>query len=298
MLHVYEAPPEGALHLECVSPYKSSFALWQEKAGRLPPSFAESERMVAGTHLEPALASWAQHKWPDWKLRKVRRYLRHDDHPGWGASRDYEVIAAGHAPVEFKNVDYLVFRDKWKGEGEDLVPPLHINLQLQAQIGVGSRNCDHGWIVVCVGGNQLHRVRVPRHDATQDRIGKAVDMFWEGVTQQAVPNWLADEETVLRLSVLDVDDAAPPVDLSDNEAANRDARRFMRWKRHADFVEGQLSAMKARLLLGMTEATKAVTSDARIGCPVIHRAAKEIPARWQDAKTYRGGFIVRPRNDK
>jgi predicted phage-related endonuclease len=295
MLHVYEAPPEGALHIECVSPYKSSFALWQEKAGRLAPSFEENERIVAGTHLEPALAAWAQHKWPDWKLRKVRRYLQHDRHPGWGASRDYEVVAEGYAPVEFKNVDWLVFRDKWKGEGEDLEPPLHINLQLQSQIGVGTAKCDHGWIVVCVGGNQLHRVRVPRHDATQERLGGAIDMFWDGVRSEAQPNWLADEDTVLRLSVLDVDDAAPPVDLTENEASCRDARRYMRWHRHAKFVDGQISAMKARLLLGMTEATKAMTTDAVIGCPVINRAAKQIPARWQDAKTYRGGFTVKPR---
>lgn len=292
MLHAYEVPPEGAFHIECASPYKSSFALWQEKAGKLPPTFAENERIQAGTHLEPALASWAQQKWPDWKLRKVRRLIQHDECSGWGCSLDYEAVEKGYPPVEFKNVDYLVFRDQWKGEGEDLDPPLHINLQLQAQIGVTAS--DHGWIVLCVGGNSLKRVRVPRHEPTQARLVEAIAMFWEGVKADRPPAWLADTETVCRLAVLDpIDSKAPATDLSDDEAACRDARRYMRWKRHLDFVAGQLDGMKARIGLRLLDNTRGVTPDATISWPVVNRAAKEIPARWQEAKTYRGGFTVK-----
>lgn len=293
-LHAYEAPPEGALHIECVSPYKSSFALWQEKAGKLPQSFEETERMQAGTHLEPALASWAQAKWPEWKLRKVRRYIRHDAEPGWGCSLDYEAIETGMPPVEFKNVDYLVFRDQWSGEGEDLDPPLHINLQLQAQIGV--TKADHGWIVLCVGGNKLERVRVPRHDPTQERLAEAIGMFWQGVRDGAEPAWLADMDTVKRLAVMDVDDSASAtaVDLTDDDAARRDVRRFMRWKRHSDFVTGQLDGMKARLGMRMLDRTKATCPDGSISWPLVTRAAKMVPAKWQDEKQWRGGFTVRP----
>lgn len=294
MLHVYEAPPEGALHVECVSPYKPSFRFWQEKAGRLAPDFAETERVTAGKHLEPALAAWAQQKWPDWKLRKVRRYLRHDECEGWGASLDYEAVEPGYPPVEFKNVDFLIFRDQWEGEGEDLTPPLHINLQLQAQIGV--TKADHGWIVCCVGGNNLKRVRVPRHEATQQRLREAIDLFWEGVRSGAEPTWLADADTISRLAVLDpVDSKAPAVELDGNEAACRDARRYLRWKRHADFVAGQLDGMKARLGSHMLDRTKAVSPDVTITWPVVTRAAKMVPARWQEEKTYRGGFTVKER---
>lgn len=294
MLHAYEAPPEGALHLECVSPYKSSFGLWQEKIGRLAPTFLETERVQAGKHLEPALATWAQAKWPDWKLRKVRRYLRHDEVAGWGASLDYEAVEAAYPPVEFKNVDFIIFRDQWEGEGEDLVPPLHIQLQLQAQIGL--TKADHGWIVCCVGGNTLQRVRVPRHEPTIARLKDAIGMFWQGVQAEAAPTWLADEETVKRLAVIDAPDSkAPAVDLCGNEAACRDARRYRRWKRHLEFVEGQLGGMKARLGLHMVDTTKALLDGLSITWPVVNREAKMIPARFQDAMTYRGGFTVRER---
>lgn len=293
VLHVYEAPEPDSFHIECVSPYKSSFRFWQEKVGRLAPDFEETERITAGTHLEPALASWAQQKWSDWKLRKVRRYLRHDECEGWGASLDYEAVEKGYPPVEFKNVDYIVFRDQWQGEGEDLVPPLHINLQLQAQIGV--TQADHGWIVCCVGGNRLHRVRVPRHEPTQDRLKAAISMFWEGVRSGAEPTWLADADTVCRLAVLEpVDSKAPAVDLSEDEAARRDIRRYMRWKRHNDFIAHGLDSMKARIGMRMLDRAKASCPDGIVTWPVVTRAAKMIPARWQEEKTYRGGFTVKP----
>lgn len=293
MLHCYEAPPEGALHLECVSSYKSSFRLWQEKAGKLAPDFQETERVQAGKHLEPALAAWAQSKWPDWKLRKVRRYLRHDEVEGWGASLDYEHIAPGHPPVEFKNVDGLIFRDQWEGSGEDLVPPLHIQLQLQAQIGVG--RADHGWIIACVGGNQLHRVKVPRHEPTIERLRDAIALFWAGVRADAEPTWLADADTVARLAVLNVPDKAPPADMTDDEAACRDARRYLRWKRHADFVSGQLDGMKARLGMRMLDTTRGLAGNVSITWPIVRREAKMIPAKFQTAAEWRGGFTVKER---
>jgi predicted phage-related endonuclease len=297
ILHVYEAPPEGSIFIECQSPYKSSFALWHEKAGLVRESFEETERVRAGKHLEPALASWAQETWPDWKLRKVRRYLQHDEEPGWGASLDYEAVEKGHPPVEFKNVDWLIFRDNWQGDGDDLIPPIHVNLQLQSQIGVS--RADHGWVVVCVGGNKLKRVRIEQHQPTQDRIREAVAMFWQGVREGAVPTWLATYDTVcnLALAVRDDDKKIPAVDLCDDEAACRDIRRYERWKAHADFVGMHLDMMKARVGLRLTDRTKALTPTHTISWPLIEREAKTIPARFQDAKTYRGGFTVKRRKE-
>ena len=174
---------------------------------------------------------------------------------------------------------------------EDRVPPLHIQLQLQSQIGVG--RSDHGWIVCCIGGNRLERVRVPRHNATQERLGGAIDLFWEGVQRQAVPNWLADEATVCTLAALDVDDKAPAADLTDNEAVRRDLRRYLRWKPHLDFIDAQLKAMKARIGLAMLDRTKATCPDGSVTWPLVTRPAKQIPAKWQTEAQWRGGFTVR-----
>ncbi len=76
VLHAYEAPPEDAEFGLCLSSYLTSYRLFQQKAGVLSPSFEENERMTAGKFLEPALAGWAQQKWPDMKLRKTQRAER------------------------------------------------------------------------------------------------------------------------------------------------------------------------------------------------------------------------------
>ncbi len=291
-LHCYEAPPEGSEFIECLSTYKSTFRLWQEKAGKLASDFQENERVQAGKHMEPALAAWAMEKWPDMKMRKVRRYLQHDEHPGWGASLDYEMATGDMEPVEFKNVDFLIFRDKWGGEGEDIIPPIHINLQLQSQIGVKPK-ATGGWVIVCVGGNTLKRVWIERHEPTQERIGEAVDMFWTGVKAGAEPRWLADFDTVKDL-LSNGDGKLPPVDLEPSPAACVDARRYMRWKRHFDYVKGHMDRSKARVALEMGEATKAFGPGFTITWPVSGRIAKMIPEKWQDAATWRGGFTVKP----
>lgn len=303
ILHAYEAPPEGAEFDQCLSSYQSSFGLWMHKAGRLASDFKENERVTAGKFLEPALAAWAQQKWPEWKLRKTARYLQHDAIPGWGCSLDYEVVAPGHPPVEFKNVDFLVFRDQW-GAGEDdgdgdfdnLIPPIHIQLQLQAQIGV--TKADHGWIVVCVGGNRLYRVRVERHEPTQERLAAAIDLFWSAVEAQTPPTWLADYDTVSKLAVLNVNDMAAAIDLSDNPAARVDAARYMRWNKHSAYVKGHLDRMKARLGMSMLDFTRAKfgeePGDLTIVWPIGGRPAKMIPEKWQDEKTWRMGLTVKP----
>jgi hypothetical protein len=297
ILHAYQAPPEDAEFDQCLSSYMSSFGLYQNKAGVLPSDFKENERVTAGKFLEPALALWAQSVWPEWNLRKTRRYLDHDTVAGWGCSLDYELVAPGYPPVEFKNVDYLVFRDQWGAEeGEDgevdIIPPIHINLQLQMQIGV--TKADHGWIVVCVGGNTLKRVRVERHEPTQLRLAEAVEMFWTAVKSGVAPTWLADFNTVKRLATMSVNDMAPAADLSQDEAAIRDLRRYIRWKKHADYIMGHLERAKARIGLKMVDRTRAITGtevgDITVSWPIVTRAAKMIPEKWQDEKSWRGGF--------
>lgn len=288
--HLWEAPPDDAVLADCLSPYKTGFRLWQEKAGRLrPDDFSENERVEAGTHLEPALAAWAQSKWPEWKLRKVRRYLQHTSVEGWGSSLDYESVETGMPPVEFKNVDWLIWRDHWMGADDEPVPPIHINLQLQAQIGV--TKATHGWIVACVGGNSLHRIRIERHEPTQQRIAEAVSLFWASVHDGREPTFLADYDTAKSLHQFG--DKAQALDFSGEATTEALARRYVRIKRHADFTDRMLDAIKARLASRLGTATRATGTDISITWPVITRPAKEIPARRQEELTYRGGLTVK-----
>lgn len=292
VLHLFEPQPQGGMLLGCCSPYKTGYRLWQEKAGRLKPDDLVSERIDAGHFLEAGIAEWAKAKWGWDKLRKVRRYITHDHVTGWGCSLDYEINEPGRPPVELKNVDGLVFRDQWVADdnGDILVPPLHINLQLQAQIGVAE--ADHGWIVACVRGNELMRGRIERHGPTQAKIGEAIAALWKAVAEGREPKDYADYETVAKLQSYETGSQAQSLDLSGDDDFARLVRRYRRWKQHTDRVGKHVDLLKGRVADRIGVATKATTVGLKLSWPLITRPAKEVPARWQDELTYRGGLTI------
>lgn len=290
VFHIFEKPAEeGALPLESLSPYKTGFRLYHEKRlGLAADDLDEVERIQAGTFMEPAIAEWAKAKF-DWPIRKVHRYLDHDEVPGWGASLDYEVAKGGDwgAPVEIKNVDYLVFRDKWiEEDGEIVGVPLHINLQIQAQIGAAQAT--HGYVVACVAGNKLYRGRVERHEPTQQMLAEAISAFWSAPVP---PVWLADSETAKDIFAAGVKDAS--IDLRGDAGAALAARRFLRWKRHGEKVEKILTGLKGGLQARMGDKTRATGDGFTITWPAVHRAEKVIPEKIQTALDYRGGFTLK-----
>jgi predicted phage-related endonuclease len=290
VLHAYEAVPEGALPIGSCSPYTTAYRLYLERSGILmPEGWNSSERMDAGTHLEPAIAAWSEAKYK-WKLRKVRRYHQHPTVEGWGASVDFEVHGPGMDPVEIKNVDGLIARNNWVIDDEEVIgAPLHIALQLQHYIG--AREAGRGWIVACVGGNELVRGMFQRHEATQERIAEAVSAFWAGVRAGIPPIETADYDAVSD-ELAYGNKTYAPADLTGDVEASALAKRYLRLKAHGEFIEKVKDAAKAKLALKIGLSTKAVGHDFKVTWPVIEREAKLIPAREQAAKTYRGGFTV------
>lgn len=290
-MHAYEELPEGAVYLGSCSPYSNAYALWTAKTGKVQPSdWNPSERMQAGTYLEPALAEWARNKW-QWRLRKVRRYHQHPQIPGWGASVDYEVHGPGMEPVEFKNIDFLIARDNWViDDGEVVVPPLHIILQTQHYIG--AREAKGAWIVACIGGNDLVRGHFDRHEPTIQRIGEAIEAFWQAVAANIPPNCAPFEAVKDEFAYGTAVSDKEARDLTDDSSAAMMARRYLRWKRHMEFTETHLDHIKGALALKVGEVSKARGNGFKITWPVIERAEKMIPARLQSAKTYRGAFTV------
>ncbi|WP_022727258.1 YqaJ viral recombinase family protein [Fodinicurvata sediminis] len=197
-----------------VSPYITKFELFHQKAGNIPGHDLDGqERIEAGRFLEPAIAAWAQHKW-QWPLRNVGEYLPHPRVKGMGCSLDVETEDG--APVEIKNVDGLRFRQgEWESEGDILLDaPAHFLIQVQHQMACRP-GADHGWLIACVGGNSLHKMRVERHDTMIARIEDEVADFWQSVREgrEPKPDFQADAGA---LSALYNGDGDEVVDLRNN----------------------------------------------------------------------------------
>lgn len=291
--HLYELAEDDEICLGSLSPYTTGYRLYMEKTGKIvPEDLSQVGRIMAGVYLEPAIAAWANRRWPDWKLKKARVYHQHPEVKGWGASLDYfeGSGATVKVAIDVKNVDGYEFKQKWSVDdetGEIFNFPLHIVLQLQHQIG--ATGCDKAGVLACVGGNELRRGFMAKHEPTQQRIREAIQAFWAGVAA-GVPPPEADYGSVAEVYAFG-DADGEELNLGDNAKACRDVRRLQRWAAHAKFVEGQLELLKGRVASYMGTSTKARFDGLKVSWPVTTRPAKQV-SYFVDEKTYRMGLRI------
>jgi predicted phage-related endonuclease len=203
------------------------YALWMVKAGRMEPPDVSVERAAWGLRLEDAIAAAAAER-EGWRILPGC----YATCGGLGATLDRCIAEptaadraalgdAGEGPgvLELKNVDWLTHRERWDGE-----PPLHILLQLQAQLL--ATGYQWGAIAALVGGNELRVYRyAARHDI-HDEIRRRVEAFWVSIAENRPPAPDGSDATYRAL----VDDAAKddtPADWSGDDEAPELAARYL-----------------------------------------------------------------------
>ena len=208
---------ETAALFQMQAPYQPGiYALWMDRADRVPLPEVTIERAKWGLLLEDAIAAGAAER-EGWEIRPGQ-YASHES--GVGATLD-RVIASdpnedGPGALELKNVDILqTLRGKaWSGE-----PPIHVLLQLQAQLlATGFKWGAIAWLV---GGNELRMLRFKARPAVQAEIAKRAAAFWQSIRDGVPPKPDGSDATYAALLALlpDADESDEPADLcGDNEA--------------------------------------------------------------------------------
>lgn len=164
------------------------YALWMDRAGRVPLPPVENERVEWGLRLEDAIATGAAER-EGWNVQPGA-YASHEC--GLGATLDRIIVEptqadaangyAGPGALELKNVDWLQTRRGRAWEGE---PPIHVLLQLQAQLV--ATGYSWGAIAWLVGGNDLRVLRYHARPAVQAEIVKRVTAFWQSIREDRPP---------------------------------------------------------------------------------------------------------------
>lgn len=178
-----------------LSPYMTRYELWHVKQGLMPNVFEENDRIQAGRHLEPAIASLVAERYGV-VVEPFKVYARNEHRAG--SSFDYRIVGATDAPVEddrlramfrqhgvgileLKNVDSLAFKRNWQ---EDETPG-HIEVQLQHQLALAGH--EWGAIVALVGGHTTQPYIRARRVDVGEAIMQAVDDFWRSVDAETPP---------------------------------------------------------------------------------------------------------------
>lgn len=179
-----------------MSPYSTLFELWHAKKSKQPGSYEDNERIEAGRHIEPAIASLVSARYGV-IVEPFKVYAR-DTEARLGSSFDYKIIgitddkvedsrlremflAHGIGILEAKNVDGLVFRRKWL----DDETPAHIEIQLQHQLEL--TGIAWGCVAALVGGNRTE-LYIREKDAA---VGRAIRVkaaeFWASIDSDTPP---------------------------------------------------------------------------------------------------------------
>lgn len=194
-----------------LSPYATEFELFYIKSRGEMTAIADNERMKWGRRLEPIIAAGVAED-TGMYVRPLKEYFRHSDEPRMGSSFDFvaeinnpEIFAKatgvnpdnlkGPGMLEIKNVDGLVYRDKW----EEDEAPAHIELQLQHQLEVA--DLEWGMIVALVGGNDPKIIVRLRDREVGQGLRAKIREFWERVATEDAPepDYEANAEFLIKL---------------------------------------------------------------------------------------------------
>lgn len=168
-----------------VSPYKTRFTLWHEKAGNVTEDNAGNSRTDWGKRLEPAIAEGVAEEMR-WVLRKSRDYHTHDRVKGMGCTNDYDVIDHADGPG-ICEIKFVAEYATWKNDWSDKRAPAGIEIQLQHQLAC--TECSWGVIAVFIG--QAAALKIYERKANPKVIGeieRRVEEFWQSIADGKAPD--------------------------------------------------------------------------------------------------------------
>jgi putative phage-type endonuclease len=254
-----------------VSPYTTVYELWHRKKAGEVATKTDNERMKWGRRLESAIALGVAED-QGWKASPRKVYERLPE-LRLGASFDFQAERDGQLGlIEVKNVDKHIFLDQWHGEGESLIAPMCVELQLQAQLLVSGLTW--GCIVVLAGGNSAHILHREADKQVHDAIQSQVAGFWRSIEDDAPPkpDFERDADEVRRL-LMNVDDGKV---LDADEKLEAKIATLLHAQEQAAHWESQVEAGKAAILYDAGTASKIRSRFATISCGVVAGSAGKI----------------------
>ena len=155
------------------------------------------------------------------------------------------MIGDSEAILEIKNVDSLVFNNKWT---EDEAP-IHIELQVQTQMLVsGIHKC---YICALVGGNRIHIIERDYNPKIGESILKKAAAFW-AMTEPPAIDFERDAAFVRELNSF----AEPDKSIEPTERLDELANSYRELQTSAKQIEESLEAVKAEIISIMQTAEK------------------------------------------
>lgn len=251
------------------SPYMTYFELWHRKKGQLADDFEENERMKWGKRLEDVIARGIAED-QSWIIRKKSEYIQ-DRELRMGASFDYSIldpIKGERGLLEIKNVDGLRFKEEWEENEEGtLEAPLHIELQLQAQLEMAKLPV--GYIGAFVGGNSPIVLPRQRDENIGRQIKNKVNEFWYTIDNniEPKPDFQKDFDSIKQLYKL----AQKGKVVEGTPQLFELAEKYSRLSERIKLLDNEKKAVQAQILTFMGDAEKIIGDNFKVSSSLIQK---------------------------
>ena len=249
------------------SPYLSMFELYHQKIADEPTMIEENERMKWGKMLEPIIAEGVA-KERSIQIKALEGCYARDPEARMGASFDYAILSEANPGksegiLEIKNVDGLVFRNKW----EDGDPPPHIEMQVQYQLEITGMR--YALLAALVGGNHLHVVRIDRNTEMGSAMRTAVARFWEMVDAKNEPEPVYEQDAQRIIDMLVSVKEGLEVNLTTNLEATGLAQEYAEARDAEKEADQKKKVAKAKLLELLGPAQTAYLNGYKVKCKQV-----------------------------
>jgi putative phage-type endonuclease len=166
-----------------MDPYRTRRELYELKLGHLP-EVEDNDRMAAGRHVEPAVATWYAEKYGV-QLRQRHQQLTHPKYPWMTANVD-RLIVGERAGLEIKCVDAMTYRysGEWGPEGTDQLPERYLLQGIHYAILM---NYPIWRFAVLIGGNRLAKYVVERDAELDELVVEGEHTFWQCLQNEEPP---------------------------------------------------------------------------------------------------------------
>lgn len=249
--------------------YMSLYELWHTKKKGQVANF-DTERMRWGRRLERAIAEGiCEDLGLEIQTRPVQ-YFRSPQHR-MGATPDFFVSCPkrGQGLIQIKNVDSIIFAQKWTKPEDGGEAPDFIEMQVQQELML--TGCTWGLIGVLVGGNKSYVYERQYFDAVGVSLRQKVKEFWESIEagQEPKPDFMRDADFIAELYKTVV--GGKTVDLSGDERLESLIRQYHENATLEKATSMMKDSLKAEILTLIGDAENVLTGAGKI-------SAKEVKA--------------------
>lgn len=266
-----------------MSPYKTAFELWHEKASGERAPFVENERVKWGNRLEASIARGIAED-RDWVIRPFKEYMRAPELRA-GSSFDFRIIESGagraaaypgidapcDAILEIKAVDWLAFRNGWTVEDDFIEAPAHIELQVQHQLLVSGLR--RAYIGVLVGGNDIRVIEREADAGVHRAIIERVAAFWDSIARNDPPDPVMPDDAAAVIRMNQTIQPGKLLDARNDETLAGMVREYTQAKSDEKNAKELAESIKAGILQHIGDAEKVLAATAKISAGVVAPSA-------------------------